>query len=108
MLCGKERSMYQLRARDNQESAPPRRPRAVSLRELGVYVLPDGREYVVSTLYSDGCCLYPRRAWEAYGEAEFWVDEAGHLLRRGEPTRWIARDLADTGRTAQYPKPVIF
>ena len=99
--------MFRLREYDHKEAAPPRRPRAAKLRELGVYLLPDGREYVVSTLYSDGCCLYPRRAWATYGEAEFWVDGEGRLLRRGEPTRWIARDLADTGSTEQYPKPVI-
>jgi hypothetical protein len=28
------------------------------LRELGVYTLPDGGEYVASTPYADGCCLY--------------------------------------------------
>jgi hypothetical protein len=86
-------------------TAPTRR--AFRLRELGVYALPNGGEYVVSTLYSDGCCLYPRRIWDAYGEAEFWVDPEGRLLRRGEPTRWSARDLTDTGRTAQYPKPIL-
>ena len=98
--------MYQTRSANHHETATTRPPHAVRLRELGVYVLPDGREYVVSTLYCDGCCLYPKRAWEAFGEAEFWVDEAGRLLRRGEPTRWIARDLTDTGRSAAYPKPV--
>ena len=99
--------MFQLRAKGQQETAPPRRPRAVRLRELGLYALPDGREYVVSTLYDDGCCLYPKRMWETFGEAEFWVDAGGRLLSRGEPTRWVARDLTDTGRTARYPGPVI-
>ncbi|HEY0172455.1 MAG TPA: hypothetical protein VGB98_15645 [Pyrinomonadaceae bacterium] len=78
------------------------------LRELGVYELPDGRQYVVSTLYSDGCSLYPVHAWGGYGNAEFWADEQGRLLRRGLPTRWGVRDLQDTGRTASYPAPVIF
>jgi hypothetical protein len=81
------------------------RPRR--LRELGVYVLPDGGEYVVSTLYSDGCGIYPVRAWGRFGSAEFWADREGRLLRRGEPTRWSVRDLQDTGKTASYPAPVI-
>jgi hypothetical protein len=81
------------------------RPRG--LRELGVYVLPDGREYVVSNLYSDGCAVYPVRAWEGFGSAEFRADREGRLLRRGEPTRWGVRDLRDTGKTASYPAPII-
>ena len=90
-----------------QAALTDRRQRAVRLRELGVYTLPAGGEYVVSTLYADGCCLYRRRAWGAYGEAEFWVDAQGRLLRRGEPTRWSARDLTDTGWTERYPTPAI-
>jgi hypothetical protein len=76
-------------------------------RELGVYELPDGREYVVSSLYSDGCAVYPVRAWGSFGEAEYWADKEGRLLRRGVPTRWSVRDLRDTGKTASYPAPII-
>jgi hypothetical protein len=83
------------------------RVRAPRLRELGVYELPDGRQYVVSTLYSDGCSLYPVRAWGSYGNAEFWADKEGRLLRRGVATRWSVRDLQDTGKTATYPAPII-
>lgn len=81
--------------------------RPCRLRELGVYVLPDGKEYVVSTLYSDGCGIYPVRAWEGFGSAEFRADREGRLLRQGVPTRWSIRDLQDTGKTASYPAPVI-
>ena len=77
------------------------------LRELGVYELPDGVQYVVSTLYSEGCALYPVRAWGSYGSAEFWADKDGRLLRRGLPTRWSVRDLHDTGKTSTYPAPII-
>jgi hypothetical protein len=83
-------------------AAPQRKP-----RELGIYELPDKRQHVVSTVYSDGCSLYPVRAWESYGNAEFWVDEGGRLLRRGVPTQWTVWDLRDTGETASYPKPVL-
>jgi hypothetical protein len=81
------------------------RPRR--LRELGVYELPDGGQYVVSMLYADGCSLYPVRAWGSYGNAEFWVNKEGRLLRRGVPTRWSVRDLQDTGKTSTYPAPII-
>ena len=88
---------------------PPasRAHRQVRPRELGVYELPDERRFVVSTLYSDGCCLYTLRAWEGFGNAEFRVDEGGRLLRRGVPTRWTVGDLKDTGKTSSYPKPVL-
>lgn len=83
------------------------RTRPRSLRELGVYELPDGRQYVVSTLYSDMCALYPAHVWGSYGSAEFRADKEGRLLRRGDPTRWSVRDLRDTGKTVTYPAPVI-
>lgn len=83
------------------------RRKAQRLRELGVYETPDGRQYVVSTLYADGCSLYPLHAWGNYGSAEFRADRDGHLLQRGAPTRWTVRDLRDTGKTSSYPKPII-
>lgn len=81
--------------------------RSHRLRELGVYELPDGRQYVVSTLYADGCSLYPTHAWGNFGNAEYWADRDGRLLRGGTPTRWSVGDMRDTGRTSTYPKPVI-
>jgi hypothetical protein len=83
------------------------RKKSPRLRELGVYSLPDGREYVVSTLYSDGCSIYPVHAWGSYGSAEYWADKEGRLLRRGVPSRWSVNDLEDTGKTSAYPKPII-
>jgi hypothetical protein len=77
------------------------------LRELGVYALPDGREFVVSTIYHDGCSLYAPRTWETFGLAEYWVDRDGRLLHRGVASVWKVQDLNDTGRTASYPRPVI-
>ena len=85
----------------------PTRRKPQRLRELGIYELPDGRQYVVSTLYSDGCGLYPLRAWGNYGNAEYWADRDGRLLRRGVPTRWSVRDLEDTGKSSTYPQPII-
>ena len=77
------------------------------LRELGIYRLPDGKEYVASTLYSDGCSIYPVRSWDTYGNAEYRAGRDGRLLRRGLPSRWSVGDLEDTGRSATYPKPLI-
>lgn len=81
--------------------------KAGGLRELGVYALPDGREYVASTIYSEGCCLYTPPTWGLFAGAELRVDKQGRLLRHGSPTRWNVNDLKDTGRTARYPAPVI-
>ena len=77
------------------------------LRELGVYALPDGREFVVSTIYYDGCSLYTPHAWETFGTAEYWVDRDGRLLHCGVASVWKMQDLNDTGRTASYPRPVL-
>ena len=76
-------------------------------RELGIYELPDGRKFVVSTLHKEGCGLYPVRTWDAFGNAEYWLNRDGRVLSRGIPTRWNILDLKDTGETARYPKPVI-
>lgn len=77
------------------------------LRELGIYRLPDKREFVVSTLYLDGCNLYTTSSCKNAGNAEYWVDKNGRLLQRGRPTQWSLEDLSDTGRTTTYPKPKI-
>lgn len=77
------------------------------LRELGVYSLPDGREFIVSTIYHDGCSLYTPHAWETFGTAEYWVDRDGRLLHRGVSSIWAIQDLRDTGKSASYPKPVL-
>jgi hypothetical protein len=87
--------------------APAHSLQRVGLRELGVYALPGGGEYVASTLYADGCCLYTPVAWQLFANADLWVANDGRILRRGQPTGWSVRDLKDTGRTARYPRPVI-
>jgi hypothetical protein len=89
-----------------QESASYK-ARTSRLRELGIYEMPGGREFVVSTLYLDGCSLYPVRAWETFGNAEYWVNKEGKILSKGIPTGWGIQDLRDTGRSAAYPKPIL-
>jgi hypothetical protein len=46
-------------------------------------------------------------SWESYGNAEYWADKDGRLLRRGIPSRWSIRDMEDTGKSSTYPKPII-
>jgi hypothetical protein len=85
----------------------PSRATKPRLRELGIYTLPDGGEFIVSTIYHDGCSLYTPHAWETFGTAEYWVDRDGRLLYRGMPSIWKMQDLHDTDRTASYPKPAL-
>ena len=75
----------------------------MKLRNLGIYSLPDGREYVADVLYSDGYSLYPRTSWETTAHAEYRVGKDGRLIRRGQPTRWSVEQLRDTGQRAAYP-----
>ena len=86
------------------QAATARSPRVIqpneaSLRELGVYELPDRREFVVSGVYPEGCCLYTLGAWKNFGVAEYWVDTEGRLISKGQPTQWGVEDLKDTGRS---------
>ena len=61
---------------------PVKQAPAFRLRELGIYRLADGREFIVSTLYNDGCCLYARHAWDTFGSAEYRRELAKVLVRR--------------------------
>lgn len=75
----------------------------MKLRNLGIYALPDGSEYVADVLYSDGYKLYPRRSWGTVGRVEYSVGPDGRLVRRGQPTSWSVEQLKDTGMRAKYP-----
>lgn len=77
------------------------------LRELGIYALPDGGEFIVSTIYHDSCSLYTLHAWDTSGMAEYRVGADGRLLHRNAHSVWGVEDLMDTGKSARYPKPVL-
>jgi hypothetical protein len=98
------REVVMVQAIAAQHPTPARKPR---LRELGIYTLPDGREFVVSTIYRDGCSLYTQHAWVTLGTAEYWIDGDGRLLHQGVPSIWGVQDLKDTGKSASYPKPML-
>lgn len=73
------------------------------LRNLGIYLLPDGREFIADVLYRDGAGLYSARSWEGHGLADFRVGPDGRLVSGNQPTAWKLEHLRDTGREARYP-----
>ena len=72
----------------------------VNLRECGIYALPDGREFVIHTVFRGGYVLYTLGAWEYFGLHSYECDDAGLLRLRGRATYWRIDDLTDTKRTA--------
>ena len=77
----------------------------MSLRNLGIYVLPDGKEYVADVVNAGGYALFSVNIWNYIPVAVYRVNADGRLLREGTPTRWYVKHLRDTGRNAQYPAP---
>jgi hypothetical protein len=72
-----------------------------SLRERGIYTLPDGRELVVHMAFRGGYILYTPSAWEFFGISTFRTDADGTISSNGPTSHWNIRDLSDTGRTAR-------
>lgn len=84
-------------------SADPTAP----LKELGVYELPDGREFVSSLIYAERPSLFSPRSWGPFGKAVFHIAEDGWLVSKEGPTSWRISDLRFTGRTIQYPRATL-
>ena len=72
------------------------------LRELGVYSLPDGREFVAQATGAEGYSLYTLQAWKTFGMAEYRIHADGRILSKGTPTKWSVEDLRDTRRSVKY------
>jgi hypothetical protein len=70
-----------------------------SLRERGIYRLPDKRAFVVSTS-ENYYILFSLDAWNYGGLAEYQIGANGKILSKGIPTRWSIEDLSDTEMTA--------
>ena len=68
-----------------------------SLRERGVYALPDGRRFVAHAVTPDAYSLHSLRGWRRARPAEYLLRTDGRILSKGVPTRWHAADLAFTG-----------
>jgi hypothetical protein len=71
------------------------------LRERGIYTLPDGREFVVHSVFRGGYRLYSQGAWEFFGPYEYESTSAGQIRLSGRATHWCIDDLTDTSRTAR-------
>ena len=70
----------------------------MNLRELGIYLLPNGRE-LVFTSDGDGKALYSLEASHNVGHLQYVLDENGRLLCERRLTAWDITNLLDTGRT---------
>ena len=70
------------------------------LRELGVYVLPNGRELVFS---SHGNCLalFSFDSSQAIGRLQYQLNDNGRLIFEQRLTAWDITNLRDTGRTVE-------
>jgi hypothetical protein len=73
---------------------------AMSLRERGIYILPNGRELVVLGRHENGHVIYKLGGWEHFELTEYEVSATGRLLCQGRLTAWDITNLRDTGRTA--------
>ena len=73
----------------------------IELRERGIYMLPDGDEYVASVARGGGFALYDLQVWKRYGLPDYEIDARGRMTCVGQSTHWRVEDLTDTGRTAQ-------
>ncbi len=72
------------------------------LRDRGIYILPDRREFIVRLDYDgDNCSLYSPFIWPDCSTAEYCSRTDGRLLNNGTPTRWSLNDLTYTGRMAK-------
>jgi hypothetical protein len=74
------------------------------LKNLGVYILPDGKELIAEVEPGAGYRLYPTQLWNQFRSTEYLVTRDGRLLIKGRPTNLSIEQFIDTGRSAQYPK----
>src|SRR5687768_721196 len=79
----------------------------MSLRERGIYCLPNGRELVVLHKPEKGRVEYRLCGWERFELTEYEVNGDGRLTCQGKLTAWDMDNLTDTGRTAgQFSHPL--
>jgi hypothetical protein len=72
----------------------------MSLREGGIYCLPNGRELFVLRKHENGSWRIKLRGAERSKMSEYEVTESGRLLCDGKLTAGDVGSLRDTGRTA--------
>jgi hypothetical protein len=72
----------------------------MTLREGGIYVLPNGKELVVSGQGDAPGILFRLRGRDQFETTEYEVNDSGRLMAQGRLTAWDMQHLEDTGRTA--------
>ncbi len=77
----------------------------MKLKNLGVYALPDGREFVVEMFQGGKWRLFSRHVWTLAGHAGYQVNDDGYLVCHGKTLKWRVENLIDTGVREKYPKP---
>ena len=75
------------------------------MTEGGVYMLPDGRKFIVRASGKDEYSLFPLQALDKHCTAEYRIAANGRILSKGIPTRWCKEDLTDTGRIIKDGTP---
>ena len=76
----------------------------MKLKNLGVYALPDGREFVVEMLNGGKYRLCSKPAWSFNSIPKYQVDKDGVLISNGSSSNWRVEHLIDTGVRVKYPK----
>jgi hypothetical protein len=71
----------------------------IKLRERGIYMLRDGREFIVCQIGKDRYNLSPKQNQDGEKLAQYILSEDGCIRSKGTSTRWHIKDLFDTGRT---------
>ncbi len=71
----------------------------MSLRDYGIYALPDRREFVVRSGPGRAYLLHDLRLGLTHPPV-YLIDASGQLLSWGKPTTWRIDDLTDTGRVS--------
>lgn len=76
------------------------------LRERGIYVLPDGREFVVHAVFRGGYVFYTPENWDLFRPHSYESNADGQISRNGQVTTWNIEDLIDTTRMVRSRKTV--
>ncbi|HKO62407.1 MAG TPA: hypothetical protein VJV03_14685 [Pyrinomonadaceae bacterium] len=71
----------------------------MTLREGGIYILPNGKKLVVAEAGKSPGVLFRLRGWYHFESTEFEINETGRLLAQGKLTAWDIQHLQDTGET---------
>lgn len=71
----------------------------MTLREGGIYTLPNGKELVVAGQGNSPGVLFRLRGWGHFELTEYEVNDAGRLMAQGKLTAWDIQQLKDTGKS---------